>query len=103
MQANGHSTRVSMSLMPLSRISRSRVSCWACCTSPLAYPMLRLLHCFPRAQHAVHRRDSETSSEEGPIAGAWATREDLLDTKKVRSPSRLLVLTVTIAVLLAKD
>lgn len=64
--------------------------------------MLRLLRCFPCAQHAVQGRGSEASSAEGPLVGAWATREDLLDTKKVRSLGRLLFLTVSIAVLLAK-
>ena len=63
--------------------------------------MLRLLRCFRLAQHAVQRRESDASSTEGPLAGAWATREDLLDTKKVRSPSRLFFLTVSIDVLLA--
>ncbi|CAM9697547.1 unnamed protein product [Ectocarpus sp. 12 AP-2014] len=38
----------------------------------------------PRAQHAVHRREgSEGKSSGGSIAGAWATREDLLETKKL--------------------
>ncbi|CAM9231199.1 unnamed protein product [Scytosiphon promiscuus] len=36
------------------------------------------------AKHAVHRRDSnDNTSGAGPIAGAWATREDLLETKKL--------------------
>lgn len=37
-----------------------------------------------RAQHAVHRRESSGTS--GAVAGAWATREDLLETKKVSVP-----------------
>lgn len=37
-----------------------------------------------RAQHAVHRRESgDDKPGAGAIAGAWATREDLLETKKV--------------------
>lgn len=48
------------------------VPCWRFYLSP------------PRAQHAVHRREgSEGKSNGGSIAGAWATREDLLETKKV--------------------
>ncbi|CAM9473705.1 unnamed protein product [Ectocarpus sp. 4 AP-2014] len=36
------------------------------------------------AKHAVHRREgSEGKSSGGSIAGAWATREDLLETKKL--------------------
>lgn len=41
----------------------------------------------PRAQHAVHRRESggDDKAGAGAIAGAWATREDLIETKKVGS------------------
>ena len=45
------------------------------------------------AQHAVHRRESsEETSGSGAIAGAWATREDLLETKKVSPHEAELVL-----------
>ncbi|CAM9237605.1 unnamed protein product [Sphacelaria rigidula] len=35
------------------------------------------------AKHALHRRESDEAAGKGVIAGAWATRKDLLETKKL--------------------
>lgn len=49
----------------------------ACC---MRYPLPSRV----RAQHAFQRRESEEKAGAGSIAGAWASRDDLLETKKVR-------------------
>lgn len=55
----------------------------AACVTFARLHFLLSLYVYSAAQHALHRRESDEGAGKGAIAGAWATKKDLLETKKV--------------------